>query len=72
MAKEEEAHTTTTLSNTQVWMTDKNKKRKVNMRFILNQQYLNKTRIERCRKIHFEPTTITTIQDQEEGNEKEV
>jgi hypothetical protein len=40
MGKEEEAHTTTTLGNTQVWMTNKNKKKKVNMRFILNQQYL--------------------------------
>ncbi len=40
MGKEEEARTTTTLGNSQVWMTNKNKKRKVNMRFILNQQYL--------------------------------
>jgi hypothetical protein len=32
----------------------------------------NKTRIGRCRYIHFEPTTFTTIQEQEEGNEKEV
>jgi hypothetical protein len=31
-----------------------------------------KARIGRCKRIHFEPTTLTTIQKQGEGNEKEV